>query len=54
MGAEKTLGGSGHASRNVALVAGVAAVGGLLFCYDTGVISGTILYLLTQKLCCLH
>jgi hypothetical protein len=35
----------GRAWQAVALVAGVAAVGGLLFGYDTGVISGVILYL---------
>jgi sugar porter (SP) family MFS transporter len=34
-----------RARGSVALVAGVAAVGGLLFGYDTGVISGAILYL---------
>ena len=33
------------ARRGVALVAGVAALGGGLFGYDTGVISGAILYL---------
>jgi len=37
--------GRAGARGSVALVAGVAAVGGLLSGYDTGVISGAILYL---------
>ncbi len=39
---------AGRARGSVALVAGVAAVGGLLFGCDTGIISGAILYLRTD------
>jgi sugar porter (SP) family MFS transporter len=45
MSDQRATGGGGSAHLYVALVAGVAAVGGLLFGYDTGVISGAILYI---------
>jgi SP family galactose:H+ symporter-like MFS transporter len=40
--------GSGSTSANLYSIAGIAALGGLLFGYDTGVISGALLFIRTE------